>query len=54
MDHNSTNGTYVNESEIEPRRDLMTRDIIRIGGHRLLFVPLCGDGTMWDLEGVLK
>jgi len=54
MDHNSTNGTYVNEAEIEPRRDLTTRDVIRIGGHRFLFVPLCADGTMWDAEGVLK
>lgn len=54
MDHNSTNGTYVNEAEIEPRRDLAARDVIRIGGHRFLFVPLCIDGTMWDLEGVLK
>ena len=54
MDHNSTNGTYVNEAEIEPRRDLATRDIIRIGGHRFLFVPLCAEGTMWDIEGVLK
>jgi len=54
MDHNSTNGTYVNEAEIEPRRDLLTRDIIRIGGHKFLFVPLCADGSMWDSEGVLK
>ena len=54
MDHNSTNGTYVNETEIEPRRDLMTRDVIRIGSHKFLFVPLCSDGSMWDSEGVLK
>jgi hypothetical protein len=54
MDHNSTNGTYVNEAEIEPRRDLLTRDIIRIGAHRFVFVPLCSDGSMWDSEGVLK
>jgi len=54
MDHNSTNGTYVNEAEIEPRRDLLTRDIIRIGNHKFLFVPLCNDGSMWDSEGVLK
>jgi FHA domain-containing protein len=54
MDHNSTNGTYVNEAEIEPRRDLATRDIIRIGGHKFLFVPLCAPDSMWDLEGVLK
>ena len=54
MDHNSTNGTYVNEAEIEPRRDLLTRDVIRIGNHKFLFVPLCADGSMWDSEGVLK
>jgi len=54
MDHNSTNGTYVNELEIEPRKDLATRDVVRIGGHRFLFVPLAIDGTMWDIEGVLK
>jgi hypothetical protein len=54
MDHNSTNGTYVNESEIEPRRDLSTRDIIRIGSHKFLFMPLCEEGFFWDEEGALK
>ena len=54
MDHNSTNGTYVNEAEIEPRRDLNTNDVVRIGSHRLLFVPLCHDGFHWDDEGLLK
>jgi hypothetical protein len=54
MDHNSTNGTYVNELEIEPRRDLTTRDVVRIGSHKFLFVPLCNDGAMWDSEGDLK
>jgi hypothetical protein len=54
MDHNSTNGTYVNEHEIEPRRDLTTRDVIRIGSHKFLFVPLCTDGAMWDSEGDLQ
>ncbi|MEO8034288.1 MAG: FHA domain-containing protein [Acidobacteriota bacterium] len=54
MDHNSTNGTYVNEGEIEPRRDLASQDIIRVGSHRFLFVPLCHDGFYWDDEGVLK
>lgn len=53
MDHNSTNGTYVNEAEIEPRRDLTKRDVIRIGTHRFLFVPLCSEGRMWDGEGEL-
>lgn len=48
MDHNSTNGTFVNEAEIEPRRDLTRNDIVRIGSHRFLFFPLCGDGFNWD------
>jgi len=54
MDHNSTNGTYVNEMEIEPRRDLVEKDVVRIGGHRFLFSPLCHDGFHWDDEGPLK
>jgi FHA domain len=54
MDHNSTNGTYVNETEIEPRRDLVEKDIVRIGNHRFLFSPLCHDGFHWDDEGLLK
>ncbi len=54
MDHNSTNGTYVNELEIEPRRDLVNKDIIRIGAHRFVFTPLCHDGFHWDDEGLLK
>jgi hypothetical protein len=54
MDHNSTNGTYVNESEIEPRRDLTREDVIRIGAHRFIFIPLCQDGFYWDDEGALK
>jgi hypothetical protein len=54
MDHNSTNGTYVNEAEIEPRRDLLARDVVRIGSHRFLFTPLCEDGFHWDDEGPLK
>lgn len=54
MDHNSTNGTYVNESEIEPRRDLTAKDVIRIGGQKFLFTPLCHDGFYWDDEGLLK
>ena len=53
-DLQSTNGTYVNENEIEPRRDLITSDVIRIGAHRLLFVPLCHEGFYWDDEGALK
>jgi pSer/pThr/pTyr-binding forkhead associated (FHA) protein len=54
MDHNSTNGTYVNEEEIEPRRDLNTNDVIRIGSHKFLFLPLCREGFYWDDEGALK
>ena len=54
MDHNSTNGTYVNENEIEPRRDLAAKDVIRIGAQRFLFTPLCHDGFYWDDEGLLK
>jgi FHA domain len=54
MDHNSTNGTYVNEAEIEPRRDLAGKDIVRIGSHRFIFMPLCHDGFHWDDEGPLK
>ena len=54
MDHNSTNGTYVNELEIEPRRDLTAKDIIRIGSQKFLFTPLCHEGFFWDDEGLLK
>jgi len=54
MDHNSTNGTYVNEVEIEPRRDLAVQDVIRIGSQKFLFMPLIQDGFYWDDEGALK
>ena len=54
MDHNSTNGTYVDEAEIEPRRDLNGKEIVRIGSHRYVFIPLCHDGFYWDDEGLLK
>ncbi|HEV8661393.1 MAG TPA: FHA domain-containing protein [Thermoanaerobaculia bacterium] len=54
MDHNSTNGTYVNEVEIEPRRDLIGQDVIRIGSQKFLFMPLIQDGFYWDDEGALK
>ena len=54
MDHNSTNGTYVNEAEIEPRRDLTPQDVIRIGSHKFLFMPLCHEGFYWDDEGALR
>lgn len=54
MDHNSTNGTYVNEAEIEPRRDLNGEEIVRIGSHRFIFVPLCREGFFWGDEGPLK
>jgi hypothetical protein len=54
MDHNSTNGTYVNDAEIEPRRDLAPKDIVRVGSHKYLFMPLCDEGFYWDEEGALK
>ena len=54
MDHNSTNGTYVNEVEIEPRRDLIEKDVVRVGAHKFLFVPLCHEGFYWDDEGALQ
>jgi pSer/pThr/pTyr-binding forkhead associated (FHA) protein len=54
MDHNSTNGTYVDEAEIEPRRDLAGNEVIRIGSHRFLFVPFCREGFFWGDEGLLK
>lgn len=54
MDHNSTNGTYVNDAEIEPRRDLMPRDVVRIGLQKFLFVPLCDDRFQWDSVGLQK
>lgn len=54
MDHNSTNGTYVNDAEIEPRRDLADRDIIRIGSQRYVFMPLCREDFYWDDEGLLQ
>lgn len=48
MDHNSTNGTFVNDQEIEPRRDLRRGDIVRIGGQKLMFVDLVGAGFSWE------
>jgi hypothetical protein len=54
MDHNSTNGTYVNEAEIEPRRDLLGKDVVRIGSHKFLFMPLCHDGFFLDDDGLLR
>ncbi|MEA2339679.1 MAG: hypothetical protein QOE82_3686 [Thermoanaerobaculia bacterium] len=54
MDHNSTNGTYVNDAEIEPRRDLAAKDVVRVGSHKYLFMPLCNEGFYWDEEGALK
>ncbi|HKS24455.1 MAG TPA: FHA domain-containing protein, partial [Thermoanaerobaculia bacterium] len=54
MDHNSTNGTYVNDVEIEPRRDLIPKDVVRIGAHKFLFMPLCDEGFFWDEEGALR
>lgn len=50
MDHNSTNGTYVNDLEIEPRRNLNDRDVIRIGTQRFMFVALCGNEFSWTTD----
>lgn len=54
MDHNSTNGTYVNEMEIEPRGNLSGRDVIRIGSQKFVFLPLVDEQFFWDSEGALK
>lgn len=54
MDSNSTNGTYVNGKEIEPRRDLVSRDVITIGSQRLLFISLTELGLNWDDKGELR
>ncbi len=54
MDHNSTNGTYVNGVEIEPRRDLQSRDVVTIGSHRMLFIALSELGLNWDEHGELR
>lgn len=48
MDHNSTNGTYVNEVELEPRRDLVDRDLVTVGRHKFLFVSLLDARFRWD------
>jgi hypothetical protein len=48
MDHNSTNGTYVNGVEIEPRKNLEDRDVIRIGLQRFMFLNLFKAGFNWD------
>ena len=43
MDSNSTNGTYVNDEELEPRKTLAHHDVITIGKQKLLFVQLDTD-----------
>jgi len=48
MDHNSTNGTFVNDAEIEPRRDLLDRDTVTVGKHKFMFVALCDENFTWD------
>ena len=35
-------------------RDLAEKDVIRIGSHKYLFMPLCRDGFFWDEEGSLR
>ena len=44
----------VNDAEIEPRRDLAPKDVVRVGSHKYLFMPLCDEGFYWDEEGALK
>jgi pSer/pThr/pTyr-binding forkhead associated (FHA) protein len=51
MDHNSTNGTYVNEVELEPRRDLVDRDVVTVGRHKFMFVCLLDERFSWDEQG---
>lgn len=50
MDANSTNGTYVNGAELEPRRDLLNRDVIRVGLQKFLFLSLFSIGFDWNDE----
>ncbi|MHB0969146.1 MAG: FHA domain-containing protein [Thermoanaerobaculia bacterium] len=54
MDHNSTNGTFVNDLEIEPRRDLASRDIVRIGSQKFLFLALCDGSFCWEDQDAVK
>lgn len=54
MDANSTNGTFINEEEIQSRSDLMAEDVIRFGSQRYIFIPLCREGLYWEDEGLLK
>lgn len=54
MDHNSTNGTFVNDLEIEPRRDLVSRDIVRIGSQKFLFLALCDEKFCWEDQDAAK
>jgi len=48
MDHNSTNGTFVNGTEIEPRKDLANKDVVRVGLQKFLFLSLSSTGFSWD------
>ncbi len=50
MDHNSTNGTFVNDEEIEPRRDLVNGDVIRIGSQKLMFYKFDLPGFTWEAQ----
>lgn len=54
MDSNSTNGTFLNDEEIQSRTDLVAEDVLRFGSQRYLFIPLCRDGLYWEDEGLLK
>ena len=48
MDHNSTNGTFVNGAEIPARKDLLSRDIVRVGKQKFIFQALCDQTFGWD------
>ena len=52
MDHNSTNGTFVNGAEIAARKDLASRDIIRVGKQKFMFQAFCDATFGWDDEDV--
>lgn len=54
MDHNSTNGTYVNENEITPRKDLQPRDVVRIGKQKLVFIALCDASFSWEDQELVR
>jgi len=44
----------VNEVELEPRRDLVDRDVVTIGRHKFLFVSLLGEQFHWDDRDLIR